>query len=359
MRKGKQRARFLKKDKTLRLPPGTLIGSEDAHAKKVRITVFDYDAGHVEERVVEMIEECYDFRDNSSITWINIDGVHDTEIIHKIDAHFGIHPLILEDIVQTGQRPKMDDFSNYLFILIKMIYWKPDYEDIEAEQLSLLVGANYVISFQEKPGDVFDEIRDRIRHGKGRIRKMGADYLAYCLLDAIVDNYFFVLEKFDETESLLDERIADGFSMELSKQIHTAKRNLIFLKKQIWPLRDVIGGMIRSESALIKDTTDIYLRDLYDHTIQVMDSIESFREMLSGLHDVYLAAMSNRMNEVMKVLTMFASIFIPLTFIAGVYGMNFDYMPELHLKWGYAGVLGFMALVAAGMIWFFRKKKWI
>lgn len=359
MKKFKRRPHFLKKDRTLGLPPGTIPSSEGQKGEKVRITVFDYDENHIEEREVGVIEECYDFRDNSSTTWINIDGVHNTEIINKIDTHFGIHPLILEDIVQTGQRPKIDDFGNYLFILIKMVCWRPDYEDIEAEQVSLLVGSNYVISFQEKSGDVFGEIRDRIRKGKGRIRKMGADYLAYCLLDAVVDNYFLVLEKFDEIESVLDERIVDGFSPEMSKQIHMTKRNLIFLKKQVWPLRDVISSMIRSESKLIQDTTDIYLRDLYEHTIQVMDSIESFREMLSGLHDVYLAMMSNRMNEVMKVLTMFSTIFIPLTFIVGVYGMNFDYMPELHWKWGYPGVLGFMFILVFSMIMYFRRKRWI
>lgn len=359
MKKTGRKRRFLQKDRTLGLPPGTIISPEGGSAGNVRITVFDYDQDHVEEREVRNIEECYDFRDQATTTWINIDGVHDTDLISKIDSHFGIHPLILEDIVQTGQRPKLDDFGSYLFILFKMVYWNADEEDVNAEQVSLLAGTNYVISFQEKPGDVFDKIRERIRQGKGRIRKMGADYLAYCLLDAVVDNYFLVLEKFDETETQLDERIMNGYSIEVSRQLHTAKRNLIFLKKQIWPLRDVIGGMIRSESRLIQDSTDIYLRDLYDHTIQVMDSIESFREMLSGLHDVYLAMMSNRMNEVMKVLTIFAAIFIPLTFIAGVYGMNFDYMPELHWKWGYAGVLGVMTMLALGMIIFFRRKKWI
>ncbi len=354
-----RKARVFEKDPTLGQPPGTAIVSKEGSDGNVRITIFDYDENRFEERSVDKIEDCYDLRDRESVTWINIDGVHDTSIIQKIDAHFGIHPLILEDIVQTGQRPKIDDFGTYLFILIKMVYWKAADEAIEAEQVSLLLGSNYVISFQERPGDVFEEIRNRIRFGKGRLRKMGADYLAYCLLDAVVDHYFFVLEKFDEQEDALEDQILREYSDEISRQIHTAKRNLIFLKKQVWPLREVIGGMVRSESKLIKKTTGIYLRDLYEHTIQVVDSIESFREILSGLHDVHLSMMSNRMNEIMKVLTMFAAIFIPLTFIVGVYGMNFQHMPELGWRWGYAGIWVIMISVVAAMVIYFRRKKWI
>ena len=352
------RLRLFRRFQTVGMPPGTLIHVEGNRAEKVRITVFDYDESNFEEHELAAIEQCYDFRDKSTVTWINIDGIHDTDLIQKIDKHFGIHSLVLEDIVQIGQRPKFDDFGDYLFIMMKMIYCPQGSRDVSAEQVSLLVGQNYVISFQEKPGDVFEEIRNRIRSGKGRIRKMGADYLAYCPLDAVVDNYFLVLEKFDQRITEIEDQIDTQNPPEISKDIHGVKRNLIFLKEQVWPLRDVVSVMLRSESTLIQKTTGVYLRNLYDHTIQVVDTIESFREMISGVHDVYLSMISNRMNEVMKVLTIFAAIFIPLTFIAGVYGMNFRVMPELEWQWGYFGVLGFMAAVALGLILYFKKKGW-
>ena len=358
MKKTFERLRLFHRFETIGMPPGTIVSSGESRSETVRITVFDYDESGFEEHEFKAIEECYDFRDKSTVTWINIDGIHDAALIEKIDAHFGIHPLVLEDVVQTGQRPKFEDFGDYLFIVMKMIYCLKDKDDADAEQVSLLVGHNYVISFQEKPGDVFEVIRSRIRSGKGRIRKMGADYLAYCLLDAVVDNYFLVLENFDQRIADIEDRISGTEGQEVAREIHGVKRNLIFLKKQVWPLRDVISLMLRTESKLIKKTTGVYLRDIYDHTVQVVDTVESFREMISGVHDVYLSMMSNRMNEVMKILTMFAAIFIPLTFIAGIYGMNFKFMPELEWHWGYFTVLGVMAMLLVGMILYFKKKHW-
>ncbi|MEW5894751.1 MAG: magnesium/cobalt transporter CorA [Candidatus Omnitrophota bacterium] len=344
--------------KDIGLPPGTICVPVKPPQEKVRITVFDYTESYVTENELKDIEECFCLRDKASITWINIDGVHDCDLIQKIDAHFNIHPLILEDIVAVNQRPKFDDFEQYMFIAMKMIYWGKETNAVESEQVSLIIGPNYVISFQEKPGDVFEGIRERLRTGKGRVRKMGADYLGYCLLDAVVDNYFLVLEKFDDQVEELDEQIKTEANGGVSRDLHVLKRNLIFLKKQVWPLRELLAAVLRSESRLVKKSTHIYFRDLYDHTVQVVDTIETFREMMAGMNDVYLSMISHRMNEVMKVLTMFASIFIPLTFIAGVYGMNFSYMPELNWKWGYFLALGIMAFVAAGMLVYFKRKKW-
>ena len=345
--------------KTIGLPPGTVVHVGEEKTEKIRITLIDYDETNFKESQIESIEDVFSFKDKPTVTWINIDGVHQTDIIEKIDAHFEIHPLVLEDIVNTGQRPKMDDYGDYLFIVLKMIYLNNGGKDIASEQISLILGPNYVISFQETEGDVFDLIRDRIRTSKGRIRKMGADYLAYSLLDAIIDNYFVILEVFGEKIESLEERLMVNEDQNMAHRIHDIKRNMIHLRKQIWPLREVISGFQRNESKLIKKATGIYLRDVYDHTIQIIDTIESFRDTLSGLHDIYLSSINNKMSEVMKVLTMFAAIFIPLTFIAGVYGMNFEHMPELKWKYGYFGVLIIMLSLATGMVIFFKRKKWL
>ncbi|MFH1359712.1 MAG: magnesium/cobalt transporter CorA [Candidatus Omnitrophota bacterium] len=345
--------------KTLGLPPGTpvLVGNE--RIGKAKITVFDYDAANVEEKEAKTVEECFPFKDKPSVTWINVDGIGDVETIEKVNEHFGIHPLVLEDILNTTQRPKMEDFEDYIFIVLKMIHFEGKTDEVISEQVCLIVGPNYVISFQETEGDLFDLIRDRIRQNKGRIRKMGADYLAYSLIDAIVDGYFVILEKQGDEIENLEEELLKGAEPKMPQEIHQLKREMIFLRKHIWPLREVINGLQKSEVELIKKATSFYLRDVYDHTIQIIDTVESFRDMLSGMLDIYLSSISNRMNEVMKVLTIIATIFIPLTFIAGVYGMNFKYMPELEWRWGYFGALGLMALVGILMLNFFRRKKWL
>ena len=250
------------------------------------------------------------------------------------------HPLVLEDILNTDQRPKMEEYGDYLYIVLKMLHDKGKGNQIEAEQVSLVLGPNFVFSFQESGGDVFDQIRERLRTGKGRLRKMGADYLAYTLVDAIVDYYFVILEKLGERIELLEEELVAHPRTETLKEIHTLKREMIFLRKAVWPLREVISGLQRGESPLVQKTTGIYLRDVYDHTIQVIDTIETFRDMLSGVLDIYLSSVSNRLNPVMKVLTIIATVFMPLTFLAGVYGMNFKYMPELEWRWGYPVALG-------------------
>jgi magnesium transporter len=341
------------------LAPGTLIHIGEKKAEKVRITLIDYDESEFQEKEVGKIEECFPFKDKPTVTWINIDGLHNTELIEKLGKHFDLHPLILEDILNTGQRPKVEDFEKYIFIVLKMIYYDDKENETKIEQVSLILGQNFVISFQEKMGDVFEPIRERIKKAKGRIRKARADYLLYSLLDAIVDSYFAILEKIgDKIENLEEAVVADPKPKSL-QAIHGLKREMIFLRKSVWPLREVINSLEKAESSLVHESTGIYLRDVYDHTIQIIDTIETFRDMLSGMHDTYLSGISNKMNEIMKVLTIFASIFIPLTFIAGIYGMNFQYMPELGWRWGYFGVLGIFMAVGLSMIIYFKKKKWL
>jgi magnesium transporter len=341
------------------LPPGSLVHIGERKAEKVTISIFDYDEEQFTEKDEATIEECFPFKDKPTVTWINVNGLHEVEIIEKLGKHFGLHPLLLEDILNTDQRPKMEEAEEYVFFILKMIRQAETEAGIEAEQISVIVSTNFVISFQERQGDVFDAIRDRIRKNKGRIRKAGADYLAYTLLDAIVDNYFFILENIGERIEGTEQHLTSNPSPEPLQQIRKLKNDMIFLRKSIWPLRELIGGVQRLESKIIRSSTEVYLRDVYDHTIQIMDTVESYRDMISGMLDIYLSSISNKMNEVMKVLTIFAAIFIPLTFVAGVYGMNFDFMPELGWQWGYFGVLLVMAIVAAVMLVYFKRKRWL
>ncbi len=352
--------RFVKKSsKKAGMSPGTLIHVGERRTEPVRLSVIDYDEKNISERTLARIEESFPFKDQPTVTWINLDGIHDIALMEKIGAHFDIHPLTLEDIVNTGQRPKFEDFENYLYIVFKMLSYQPDAERITAEQVSLVVGENFVLSFQEKAGDIFDPIRERIRKGKGRIRKAGCGYLAYALIDAVVDHYFTILETVGERIEIVEERLIEDSTEPFSEIIHELKREMIFFRKQVWPVRELLNGLSKSDSPLLHESTRVFFADVYDHTIQVIDTIESFRDMLSGLLDLYLSTVSNRMNEVMKVLTIIATIFIPLTLVAGIYGMNFDYMPELHWRWGYFVVLGLMVAVTAAMILYFKRKNWL
>jgi magnesium transporter len=347
------------------LPPGTLVYVGEKKVEAIRINVIDYDEQNFQEKQVSNIEECFPFKTTPTVTWINIDGLHDVEIIEKLGKQFELHPLVLEDILHTEQRPKYEDFDKYIFIVLRMLSYNDEVKAVESEQVSLVLGTNFVISFQERLGDVFEPIRQRIRNAKGRIRKMGPDYLAYALLDAIVDGYFSILEKLGERIESMEEQLVANPTEKTLHQIHTMKREMISMRKSIWPLREVISGVQRSESSLICETTGLYLRDVYDHTIQVIDTVESFRDMVSGMLDIYLSSISNKMNEVMKVLTIIATIFIPLTFIAGIYGMNFNpekspwNMPELNWYWGYPVVWLVMAVVMVIMLVYFRRKKWL
>jgi len=328
--------------------------------EEVKLSVINYDEVNFQEKTINSIEEVFSFRREPSITWLNVDGVHQPEIIEQVGKSFGLHPLVAEDIASTGQRPKMEDFDDYIFVVLRMLMFDEKENETKTEQVSILFGRDFVVSFQERAdGDVFDPIRERLRSNKGKIRKMGADYLAYSLIDAIVDNYFVILEKLGETIEDVEDKLVTNPTSETLHKIHDLKREMIFLRKSVWPLREVINKLGRSESELINASTCVYMRDVYDHTIQVMDSVETFRDMLSGMLDIYLSSLSNRMNEVMKVLTVISTIFIPLTFVVGLYGMNFRHMPELEQTWGYPAILILMFAVALLMVVFFRRRKWM
>ncbi|MDO9514445.1 MAG: magnesium/cobalt transporter CorA [Elusimicrobiota bacterium] len=339
--------------------PGSMVYVGEKTEDKADISLIDYDDKALSEKDISDVEELFPLKETPTVSWININGLRDTRLIEKLGGHFGIHPLTLEDIVNTAQRPKYEDFDSYIFVVLKMLMLDASGKGIVSEQVSLVLGANFVISFQEKKGDVFNAIRERIRQNKGRIRRAGPDYLAYSLLDAVVDNYFSILENTGEQIEEMEEKLLANPSPQTLRKIHDLKRGIIFLRKSVWPLREVAGSLERGESKLIKKSTVIFLRDLYDHTIQVIDTVETFRDMLSGTLDIYLSSVSNRMNEIMKVLTIFAAIFIPLTFLAGIYGMNFEFMPELKWRWGYFYALGLMAAVGFGLLIYFRRKKWL
>jgi len=348
-----------KRSKKTGLPPGTLIHIGEKKIEKSRITIMDYDEAQFQEKEAKEVEECFPHKDKPTVTWINIDGIHQVEIIEKIGNYFNLHPLILEDILNTEQRPKMEDFEDYIFVVLKMLHYDEKENEIKAEQISLILGSIFVLSFQERVGDVFNPVRERIRNGKGRIRKMGADYLAYTLMDAIVDNYFLILEKLGEKIEDIEEELVTNPTQKTLRDIHRLKREMIFLRRSVWPLRELVNSLERGESPLIRETTGIYLKDVYDHTIQVIDTIETFRDVLSGMLDMYLSSLSNRMNEVMKVLTIIATIFIPLTLISSIYGMNFKYLPELEFAWGYPAVLLGMLGIGVLMLIYFRRRKWL
>lgn len=341
------------------LPPGTLIHIGEKSDREIRITVIDYNADGFEQKEISALNECFYFMDASAITWINVEGLHEIELVQQLGDCQGIHPLVLEDILNTEQRPKTEDFGNYLFIVLKMLRTRKG-RAIATEQVSLILGDNFVISFQEGfEGDVFNPIRERIKGGKGRIRSLGADYLAYSLIDAVVDDYFVALEKIGEEIEELETEVIANPTRETQRRIHRLKRTMIFLRKAVWPLREVISGLERRDSTLIREGTIVYFRDVYDHTVQAIDTIETFRDILSGMLDIYLSSLSNRTNEVMKVLTIIATLFMPLTFIVGLYGMNFRHMPELEWPWGYPAVLLLMLATSAAMLLFFRRRKWL
>ncbi|MFO7460295.1 MAG: magnesium/cobalt transporter CorA [Desulfatiglandales bacterium] len=352
--------RFMKKiSKKAGLPPGSLVHIGERKTEKARIRLIAYDERNFEEKDIERVEESFPLKPEPAVTWLNIDGIHQVDLIEKIGKQFRLHPLALEDVLNTDQRPKFDDYEDYICVILKMLTYNEKDNRLKVEQISLIVGQSLVISLQESEGDVFDPVRERLRKAKGRIRKMGSDYLAYALVDAIVDSYFVVLERIgEEIESLEDELLSDP-KPETSRTIHRLKRELIFLRKSVWPLREVMGRLERGESTLVKEQTKPFLRDVYDHTVHVIDTVETFRDMVSGMMDVYLTSVSYKLNEIMKVLTIIATIFIPLTFIAGVYGMNFNYMPELEWRAGYA--LAWLLMIAVGvtLLVYFRRKRWI
>jgi magnesium transporter len=339
--------------------PGSLVHIGEQKVDETRITLIDYDDESLQERVLGGIEEAFPLKDLPTVTWINIDGLHEIDIIEKIGQHFNIHPLVLEDILNTGQRPKTEEFENLIFVVLKMLHYNKNSKNMGSEQFSLVLGSNFLLTFQEIQGDVFKTVRERIRKPKTRIRKSGCDYLAYALIDAIVDYYFVILEAIGDRIEDLEIQLLDNPTHDTLESIHEMKREMIYLRKQIWPIREIINSLVKSESSLIQEYMHIFFRDVYDHTVQIIDTIESYRDILAGMLDIYLSTLSNKMNEVMKVLTIIATIFIPITFIAGIYGMNFKFMPELEWRWGYAMVWVVIVVAAGIMIGFFKKKKWL
>lgn len=340
------------------LPPGTLHVRGEPADLTVPVNIIDYDAFGFDEKQVKDISECLRFRDTDTVTWINVDGLGNPKLIEELGKCFAIHPLILEDIFNTSQRPKMEDLDQYLYLNLKVLTYLDLSRSIKIEHISMIVGPNFLLSFQEYIGDIFDPVRERIRKN-GRIRKAGPDYLAYSLIDSIVDNYFMVMEKLEEQVENLEEELVSNPTRESLQKINQLKKDMIFLRKSVWPLRELINNLERSESPVIKETTRIYLRDVYDHTVQVIDTLETFRDMVSGMIDIYLSGLSYKMNEIMKVLTLIATIFIPLTFVVGLYGMNFENMPEIEWEYGYYSVLVVMVVMVVGMLTYYRKKKWI
>lgn len=341
------------------LPPGALIHVGKKRSDKVKITVTDYDEHTFSETVCEHHSESFQYRDTKTTTWINIDGLHQTDVISAIGEHYDLHHLLLEDVLNTGHRPKVEEYDNCLFMTMKMLGVNKHGTSVVSEQVSFVLGDNWLISFQEKEGDIFDGLRQRLRDSVGVIRKNGPDYLLYRLIDTIVDNYFFVTEHFGEVTEDLEETIIDDPDEDILIEIQRLKKMLIKFRKSVMPLREAIALIDKDGNKLIKKPTLRYLRDVYEHVIQVSDFIESQRDMLASLMDLYLSGVSNKMNQVMQVLTIMATIFIPLTFIAGIYGMNFDNMPELHWKYGYQAVWVLMGLVLIGMVWYFKRKKWL
>jgi magnesium transporter len=348
------------KAKKAGLPPGSLVHTGDRMGESIKITWMAYNADRVEEKVMLGLGEDAVCRSKSKVTWIHFDGLHDISLLERLGALFELHPLALEDILHTDQRPKVDDYGQYIFVVLKALSLSGDMqEEIKSEQISVVFGHNYLISFTEKEGTSLDPIRERIRKDQGRIRKSGADYLAYRILDGIVDQYFVILEALGDKIEVTEEKLITRPMLETLHTIQHLKREMLFLRKSVWPLREAISYLERRESPLVSDTTAPYLKDIYDHTIQVIDTVETYRDMLSTMLDVYLSSNSNRLNEVMKVLTIIATIFMPLTFLAGVYGMNFKFMPELEWHWGYFGLWGLMIVIGVSMVFYFKKKKWL
>jgi magnesium transporter len=342
------------------LPPGTPVHIGERKTGAPRVSLMHYDGEQLAEEELKDIPSCRTWLSRSGVTWINIEGVHQIDLLEQFGAVFGLHPLVLEDIANTGQRPKVEDYGGYLYIVLRMLSLHAARQEVVGEQASLIVGPNFVISFQEGiAGDVFDPIRERLRTAKGRMRRESADYLVYSLIDAIVDGYFVLLEKLGEQIEVLDERMLANRAGEVARTIHLLKREMIWLRKAVWPLREMINSLQRAETPLIRASTGVYLKDVYDHTIEVIDTVETYRDVLSGMLENHLSLLTTRLNEVMKVLTVISTIFIPLTFITGIYGMNFRFMPELEWRWGYPLALLGMAGIGVTLYFYYRRKKWL
>lgn len=347
-----------KRSKKTGLPPGTPVHIGERKTDRVVLRVIYYDEDHLQERFVDDVQDGFAAPPESGIRWVDLVGLHDLDILKGVGDGFGLHPLVVEDIANTDQRPKVEDYGDYLYIVFKMLNYQ-GMDGISAEQVSLVLGRNFVISFQEREGDIFEPIRERIRASKGLIRKQGPDFLVYSLLDTVVDHYFAVTEGLGDEIEVLSDKVLASPNPAVMTHIHHLRRELMLLHRAVWPLRELMSGLDEKNSQLVAEATGVYIRDVHDHTVQVMDTVEVYREMISDLVDIYLSNVSNRLNAVMKVLTVIATIFIPLTFLAGVYGMNFSYFPEIGWRWGYPFFWLVCVVVAVVMLAFFRRKKWL
>ncbi|MFT5391090.1 MAG: magnesium transporter [Gammaproteobacteria bacterium] len=350
--------KFSRSTHTVGLPPGTLTSKPSDRTDTVGIHLTSYDASSFDERSFERVEDFLDIAQSGRTTWISVDGLHDSAAIKPLGERYDLHPLLLEDALNTAQRPKVERYGDSVYLVVRMLDFDSDLEEIESVQISLVLTKNTLITLVDGEPDVFEIVRERIRSGRPRIRRADAAYLAYALFDIVVDHYFVLLEQLGEHMENIEEALMVDPGPETLGSIHRLKRELIYLRKSVWPLRETIATMMRDEDLPFHDSIQFYLRDLHDHTIQVIETIESYRELTTGMLETHLSLVSNRMNEVMKTLTVIATLFIPLTFVVGVYGMNFDHMPELHWRWAYPALLAFMAGAAIVMLMYFKRKKW-
>jgi magnesium transporter len=341
------------------LPPGSLVHVGEVRETQTRISIVDYNKDILEEQTVESIEQILQCRERDTVTWVNIEGLGNVELIGAIGEQFNIHPLVLEDILNTHQRPKLEEYEDYLYCVLKGISLAENGFAVDYEQISILILNDFVFTFKEKQDEIFEPVKRRLRSSKGHFRSQGADYLAYVVLDTIVDSYFTLQDSLDDIVDSVEENLLTDPTAETLTTIQEVKRELIFIRRSISPLREMLNAILRSESPLIEAKTLIYFRDISDHVLRISESIESSRDMVAGLLDIYITSISNKMNEIMKVLTVFASIFIPLTLIAGIYGMNFEYMPELKWKWAYPVLWAAFIAIPVILLGYFKKKKWL
>jgi magnesium transporter len=342
----------------LGLPPGSLVYVGDRRPTETSLSIIGYDPIGSWTRIADTVDELLSYRNDAGITWINVNGLDDLESISKLAQAYGLNSLSIEDILNTEHRPKVEEFEDHLFIITKAITWNNE-KGPEYEQISIILTHNTVITFQEHPGDCFDGIRKRIEVNAGRIRKMGSDYLAYALLDSLVDEYYRTLDQLGQRLEVFENQAVDETGRQFLKQLQQVKQQVLLLRRVLWPMRESISALARLDTELISEELQPFLKDLYDNILQCAETIESYRELIVSIMEINLSSVSNRMNEVMKVLTIISTIFIPLTFVVGVYGMNFKYMPELEHPLGYPITWGVMGIVALGMIAFFKRRHWL
>ena len=340
-------------------PPGVLTHTGVRKVERVRLRLLEYDAEHLKELEPSSVQEALAARDESLVGWLNVDGLHEPEVLRELRDHFGLHLLAMEDVASVGQRAKLDEYEDNIFLSLPVLSFHKPTMTVEVEQLSLVLGPGWVLTFQEGAGEVLEPVRERLKAAQGKIRGRGSDYLAYALTDAVVDRYFGILEQLGDAAEELEGRVLENPTPETLLGVNHLKRELLVLRKTVWPLREALGAFARTESDLVSESTQVFVRDVHDHIIQIIDTVETLRDLASGISDLYLSGVGQRTNEVMKVLTVMASIFIPLTFVAGVYGMNFEFMPELGIRWAYPVLLVLMVTLGVSMLVYFRKRKWI